>query len=116
MKKHVLVVFVICVAIGLTGCSSLAQDGAMLRVHTAFEENDFSECLSRISRAENYGSQSRIMDAQIMFYKAMCLEGVGQIVASRGVFEGLVRLYPESDWAIVAESKLLNGENTGNSF
>ena len=51
-----------------------------------------------------------------MFYKAMCLEGLGQIVASKGVFEGLVRLYPESDWAIVAESKLLNEKTSGNSF
>lgn len=116
MNKNILAVSVICAVIGLAGCSSMVQDGAMVRAHEAFEGNNFAACLSRTAEAEYYGSQSRAMDAKIMFYKAVCLEGLGQVVASKGIFEKLVRLYPETDWAIVARSKFLDGISTDNSY
>ena len=116
MKKHILAVSVICTHIGLAGCSSNIQNGTMIRAHEAFEENNFAACLSRTAEAEYYGSQSRAMDAKIMFYRAVCLEGLGQVVASKGIFEKLVRLYPETDWAIVARSRFLNGVSVENSY
>ncbi|HLD65421.1 MAG TPA: hypothetical protein VJA19_05205 [Pseudomonas sp.] len=116
MKNLVLAVSVVCAVIGLAGCSSMAQDGTMVGAHEAFEESNFAACLSRTAEAEYYGSQSRAMDAKIMFYRAVCLEGLGQVVASKGIFEKLVRLYPETDWAIVARSKFLNGVSVDNSY
>jgi len=116
MKNQILTIPVICATLSFFGCSSMAQNGSMIGAHEAYEKGNFKECLSYTSEAEYYGSHSRVMDAQIMFYKAMCLEGLGQIDASKGIFEKLVRLYPESDWAIVAASKLLNETNTSNSL
>lgn len=100
----------------LCGCSSTAQQGAMLSAYKAYGNKDYAKCLSKASSAELYGSNSRIMDAQIMFYKAICLEGLGQPDASAGILESLVRSYPDTDWGAAAARKLKPGRSESSSL
>lgn len=90
----------------LAGCSGMAQQGSMLGAYKAYEQRNYAKCLAKVSVAEQYGSKSRVMDAQMMFYKSLCLEGLGEREASRAVLERLVRLYPDTDWAAAALGKL----------
>ena len=83
----------------------------MISAYKAYGNKDYARCLSKASSAELYGSNSRIMDAQIMFYKAICLEGLGQFDASAGILEHLVRLYPDTDWGAAATRKLKSGKS-----
>ena len=102
MRSKFLVVASLC----LCGCGSMAQEGAMLAAYRAYEDKDYSHCVVKTSSAELYGSHSRVMDAQIMFYKSLCLEGMGQREASIGILERLARLYPDTDWGAAAARKL----------
>lgn len=94
----------------LTGCASTIQKGGMVRAQDALGERRFAACLAQTSRSETFGSFSTEMDARIMFFKAVCLGGIGEDAASNGVLEKLVKLYPETGWATVA-TRILNGPN-----
>jgi len=108
MKISARITLLLVALLGLAGCSSMAQQGSMLSAHDAYEKQDYARCLSKASAAEMFGSKSRAMDAQIMFYKALCLEGLGQKSASVGILGRLVMLYPDTDWAAAAVAKLMS--------
>ena len=72
----------------------------------AFSKEDYRSCLSRASIAETFENESRAQSAQIMFYKAICLEKIGEPAASNGILESLADKYPETDWGIAAKHKI----------
>lgn len=78
----------------------------MIKAENAFESTNYDKCLQYVGAAEGYGSISQVVDAEILFYKAMCLERSGQINSSQEALERLSVHYPGTDWAAAASRKL----------
>lgn len=89
----------------LTACAT-AQSGALSRAQSSFKEKDYHACLARLSEAESYGDFSESANAQISFYRGLCLEGQGRKAEAAAVYQNLIRKYPNSDWSAQAQARL----------
>lgn len=99
MKKQISTFMIV---IAQTGCAPFSQQAAISRAQDSFKAKQFAACLSNASRAQGYGSFEKNIDAKIMFVKAMCLDGLGEQAASKGVLEKIQKLYPDTAWAQTA--------------
>ncbi len=100
------VFFIILGSLIIQGCSSIKQQGSLFIALDAFDDGDYQKCFSKASKAETFGNYSRSLNAQIMFYKALCLERMENVSASHKTFEDLIDLYPDTDWGVAAKHKL----------
>ncbi len=102
---------IIIIPMCLYGCSlPSAQSGNLYMALKAFDKENYRSCLSRASIAETFDeNKSKNLSAQIMFYKSLCLEKMGELAASNGILESLVKRYPDTDWGVAAKHKIDDG-------
>jgi len=89
----------------LGGCAT-SQKGALYWAQGSYKKGDYQACLEELGRAEAYGDFSEAVNAEISFYKGLCLEGRGRKAEAEAVYQNLIKKYPNSDWSAQARARI----------
>jgi len=87
-------------------CSNLAQQGAISSAYQAYGQGNCGTVLKNLSDAEKYAIPSPSIQAEIFFLRAQCFEKLSQVNNAIGLYEYIVKTFPESAYAAQAEGRL----------
>lgn len=102
MKKLI----VTSIFIAITGCSSMAQKGAIQLAYSNFEDRDYSDTLMYISRAENEKSVNPELKAELTYLKAQTYEKMGQYEKAKSLYQYLSEQHKKSQYGYLAAKRL----------
>ncbi len=90
----------------LCSCATTMQRGAVQRAYFAYNHADYKSALRHLSRAETYGEVKGQALAEVHFLRGQCLEGLKERTEAIGVFEFVIKTYPETEFAARAQGRL----------
>ena len=89
----------------LASCAT-AQQGSLIGANKAIANQDYFECLSKLSQGEALGDFSESINAQITFLRGFCLEGLDRKAEAHALYRNLIARYPNSNWAAQGKARL----------
>jgi TolA-binding protein len=88
-------------------CScTMAQSGALGQAYGLYNKGDYVKALKRLSEMESYGELPDQRHAEVYYLKGRCLEGMGNRGEAAGLYEYLVKTYPDTEFAARAKGRL----------
>lgn len=97
------------IAIGLfaalAACET-TQRGALSQARKAYAKGDYTDCVTIVDRAATYGNFSEVSDAQIIFYRGLCLDGMGRTAEAKMMYRRVITKFPASTFADQAAARL----------
>jgi hypothetical protein len=92
----------------LGGCSGMLRDGSLVQVRREFGDGNYKQCIARADSARRYFDEDAPAneDAELLFYKAQCLDLDGRKAEAEVFYERVVSKYPKSDWGLQAAARL----------
>jgi outer membrane protein assembly factor BamD (BamD/ComL family) len=100
-----LLVLLLALLPALCSCA-VAQSGALGRAYGSYNKGNYVTALKRLSEAESYGTVSDQRHAEIYYLKGRCLEGMNNRGEAAGLYEFLIKTYPDSEFAARAKGRL----------
>jgi hypothetical protein len=89
----------------LTGCAT-AQRGAMVRARDAVQQERYQDAFFRLRDAETYTTPSASLQAEILYLRGRCLEGMGRASEAAGTYRYLLETHPRTVYAFQAMERL----------
>lgn len=89
----------------LSGCGA-ARDGAIIRANSAIAVGRYNFALARLSEAESYTPPPPAADAQIVYLRARCYEGLRRWPEAIGSYQYLIAKHPDTSYAFQAKERL----------
>jgi len=77
---------VVLLVVMISGCTSMAKDGAIIRAYNNYNDNDCQDVISIVDRAVRVYDYNDDRKAELLFLKAQCFEKTKD-------FEGALALY-----------------------
>jgi outer membrane protein assembly factor BamD (BamD/ComL family) len=99
------VIIYTCILAALAGCAT-AQRGAMSRARSGIENKDYEFALKRLSEAETLAETTPDLEAEIVYLRAICYEGLERHDDAIGALKYLVDKFPDTSYAYQAKEKL----------
>ena len=90
----------------LTGCTSLLKTAALIDVHESFDEQNYTETLAHIRKAEYLSDLDPLLLAELIYIKARSFEAMGQEDESIALYSHLVSVYKSSQYSSLAKIRL----------
>jgi hypothetical protein len=92
----------------LAACSSMIQEGSVIQVRKDFGNGDYKQCIARADGARRNFDENppADLDAELLFYKAQCLDLDGRKAESEIFYERVISKYPRTDWGLQAAARL----------
>ncbi|MBU2713907.1 tetratricopeptide repeat protein [Zooshikella harenae] len=102
MKKLLWVIL----ALTLTGCGSMARDGAFIRAQNNFSDGDFEETIEISDRALRMYEYDNEAKAQLLFLKAQSYQKLNKSAEARTTYQFIIDKYPNTEYAYRAKQAL----------
>ncbi|WP_419175379.1 hypothetical protein [Desulfosediminicola sp.] len=100
------IVFLLFVSITISGCTGMAQKGALSRAYSNFEDGDYEDVVELTNRAENYQEPTHQMKSEIIYLKALALEKLGRDSEAHGLFKYLSQEFNDTQYGFMAKEKI----------
>jgi hypothetical protein len=93
--RYFIVVFLI---MFVSGCASMARDGAIIRAHNNFNDGDCEDVISIADRAVRVYDYDDDRKAELLFLKAKCLEKTKDIEGAIALHAFIAYKYPKTEY------------------
>jgi outer membrane protein assembly factor BamD (BamD/ComL family) len=100
------VIFLLLISITISGCAGMAQQGALSRAYSNFQDGDYEDVIELTSNAERYQEPTHQMKAEIIYLKALALEKLGREKEAQGLFKYLSQEFIDTQYGFMAKEKL----------
>lgn len=104
--KYLKLIVISFIIVAFTGCTSMAQHGAMIQAYDSYKNHDYVRVLNKASQAESYQTPTPDLHAEILFLKVLALEKLGKVQEAKGILEYTVAHYPSTQYGSMATIKL----------
>jgi len=105
MKKGAYSIAISLCIVTILGCAT-AQKGAMSRAYSGIEKGEFEFALKRLSKAEKYVEPTPDLQAEIVYLRAACYEGLKRYSEAIEALKYLKDKFPDTNYAYQAKEKL----------
>jgi hypothetical protein len=95
--------------LGLTACET-TQRGALSQARKAYTKGGYADCVMIVDRAATYGDFSEVLNAQMIFYRGLCLDGMGRAAEAKMMYRRVITKYPTSPFSDQAAARLKSWE------
>ena len=82
----------------LTGCASMARDGAVVRAYNNFQRGECRDVISIVDRAVRVYEYEDERQAEMLFLKAGCMERLTDIDGAIALHAYIAHTYPETQF------------------
>lgn len=89
----------------LMGCAT-AQRGTMIQARAELDAGGYKEALAKLADAEKMVAPTPELQAEIVYLRAECYEGLGRKPEAVGALKYVVAKFPDSSYAYQAREKL----------
>jgi len=104
--KLFLTIVLVIISLLLQSCYGLAQKGAMIKAYKAFEKDECSVVMKKLSQAESYKDPSAALKAEISYLRAQCLEKQSKFREAIGIYNYIISTFPQSEYAFRAKERI----------
>jgi hypothetical protein len=90
----------------ISGCASTAQRGAMYRAYSGIQDKEYDFALKRLLDAESYVEPTPALQAEILYLRGICFEGLSKLPEARGTYKYLISNFKPSQYTYMASERL----------
>lgn len=98
--------WVLCLMIGLAGCTRVNLDHHLNNAYRAYDEGDCATAILELSQAERNSRARSYMQPEISLLRGQCLERLQLYVDAAQTYHFIIGRYPTSEYAFRAQARL----------
>jgi hypothetical protein len=90
----------------------MAQRGALNNAQSGIGVGDYNSALIRLGEAESYKKPDPAVEAQIVYLRGVCYDGIGSHNEAKALYKFTADHYPDTQYGYMAQAKLTNNDTT----
>ncbi|OZG70699.1 hypothetical protein BTA51_24200 [Hahella sp. CCB-MM4] len=92
--------------LGLSGCSSMVKDGAMIRASNNYSDGDYEDTIEIVERSMHMYDYNDEEKSQLLFLKALSFQKLGDVQTAYSVLKYITYKFPETEYGFRAATIL----------